>query len=101
MEVNYLSNSLFEELLKIYPFSEEILIKLISEGAPLKEINKKFREIYFNNVSKRYICKSCHISYTTKRNFVKHMLNKKSCEKKKLMINMILRYSNIKNNQQV
>jgi hypothetical protein len=41
--------------------------------------DEKFKKMYYNEEKDKYICDKCMKEYTTKRNLLNHMKNKKSC----------------------
>ncbi len=54
--------------------------------------DEKFKKMYYNEEKERFVCDKCAKEYTTKRNLVKHLKNKKSCELR-IQINEIMKES--------
>jgi hypothetical protein len=70
--------------------SQEIM-DLLSINNELNE-DEKFKTFYYNEEKGKYICDRCQKEYTSKRNLINHKKNKKSCELK-VQINEIMEES--------
>ncbi len=60
--------------------------------------NNEFDKLYFNNDKQRYICQKCNSEYRSKYMLIRHFLNKKMCEYKQ-KVKELINYSSIINNK--
>ncbi len=85
-KINYIHKDFYKNKLN------NILIvkdQINEEEEKNEDINDEFEKLYFNHEKNKYICNDCFTEYTTKYNLIKHLGNKKNCEYKKKVKNLL------------
>ncbi len=60
-----------------------------SDNEPQNKKMDEFDKLYYNHEKEKYVCDNCFSEYTSKQNIKKHLLNKKKCEFRKKIFDVM------------